>query len=303
MPSPHRAVVLLLAALLAMVSPGCATASQPRVADYVDLSSPHPPLDGLPDSADAVLAFALATGSACRPSWAGERPVDDPGLHAEIAGVTARGGHVVAATGGESGQYLETTCGTADALAAAFGSALDATGSTELDVDLEKAVDPDRVADALTALARRRDVALTVTLAVDDAGFDPRVTPVLDRLAQQHVPVTVNAMLIDLDPRGDYRSTLLRTAAVAHDEVTRWPGDQLALTVMAGRNDNGAVTTLDDASAVREYALEHGVSRIGLWSFARDNGGCPTRADASPGCSGVAQSPQAFALALSGTGP
>jgi len=58
---------------------------------------------------------------------------------------------------------------------------------------------------------------------------------------------------------------------------------------MIGRNDVGVITQPDDAQKVIDFAKSRGVGRLGFWSLARDNGGCPKKVAAQPNCSGIAQ--------------
>jgi chitinase len=284
-----------------------ATDNEPSYAPYVDLNSPHPALaDALAASGQRryVLSFALSDGGSCRASWGGTLAVDDPGVRAQVLALRAAGGAVTAATGGEQGTYLEQSCPDATALAAAYRSVLDASGADRLDLDIEHPVPAELVADAVAQTRRDTGVAITVTVPVADAdsGLDPAERPVLQALAARGVDVTVDALLMDYPAHGDWGASLLAAAATVAGQVTG-PHERLGLTLMAGRNDTGSTTTLDDARAVLAFAREHDAASLGLWSLARDNGGCPGRATPSEDCSGIAQDPYAFTGVLSGARP
>jgi len=65
---------------------------------------------------------------------------------------------------------------------------------------------------------------------------------------------------------------------------------------MIGVNDmSSEVFQLSDAQNLVAFAASNSyITRLSIWSAARDNGGCAGAAWASPTCSGVAQSPCQF---------
>lgn len=280
---------------------------------YVDVTSSHPDLGDvakLTGQGWFALSFLTAEDRSCAPTWGGTLTVDDPGVRSTAAAVRTAGGQVSVVSGGELGTYLENTCTTPAALAAGYAAALGATGADRLDLDLEQPVPVTLVADAVALLTRQRPVSVTVTVAVADAatGLDPAALPLLRALARDGVPVTVNAMLFDFDGGGSWNAALLGAADAAIGQLTTvWPGTarsavqhRLGVTLMAGRDDLGAVTTLNDARTVRNYAQQHGLAMLGLWSLARDNGSCPAKTTALDNCSGVPQRPYEFIAVLSG---
>ena len=306
------------AALLLVISAACGSASSASAAvpfaAYVEIAADHPNLVAVQKSSGQqryTLSFLLARGARCTPAWDGAVALRDPGVRGEISGLLAAGGHVGVAFGGEQGAYLENVCPTAAQLAAAYAAALDVTGADRLDLDVEQPVPADRVAAALVLLSRQHAVPITVTLPVGDAGqgLNEPDLALLRALAAAGVSVTVNAMLLDFSYDGPWRSGLTATAdAVARQLTTIGSGTslpeayhRLGLTLMAGRDDQGALTTLDDARAIRGYATEHGLASLGLWSLTRDNGQCPGQVGARDDCSGIAQRPYEFAAVLSGT--
>ena len=68
-------------------------------------------------------------------------------------------------------------------------------------------------------------------------------------------------------------------------------GTTVGITPMIGINDtNTEIFTLADAQNLLNFANNTSyVSRLSMWSLARDNGGCAGQGYASPTCSGVAQ--------------
>ncbi len=57
------------------------------------------------------------------------------------------------------------------------------------------------------------------------------------------------------------------------------------------------VTTLADATTLRDFAVAHGMSALSMWAIQRDNGSCPGSGGAND-CSGIAQAPWAFSAIL-----
>jgi chitinase len=319
--SPRRTVTLLLVLGLGLLVSGC-TAPQPSTttestapvaAPYVDVTGPRADLAaaaGATGTREFVLAFVLATNGRCEPSWGGVTPLDDAGLKAEMTGLRDRGVALTVASGGAQGQYLEQVCGSATELAAAYGQALDSVGATRLDLDIEADVDAARVVAAVRELQSTRDVPVTLTLRVADqnTGLEPAAVDLVRAATDAGVDVTVNAMVMNFPPDGPWGAAMVQAAESSARQLGQlgWSEQdryhRLGLTVMIGRNDMGMVTTPDDAEAVRAFAEERGIGRLSYWSLARDNGGCPDLAQASPSCSGVAQSPYEFTNIFNGSG-
>jgi chitinase len=236
-------------------------------------------------------------------------PMNDPALAADIAAVRGAGGAVTVATGGAVGSYLENNCGTAADLARAYRTALSATGADRLEVDVEAEVPVDLVAEALTSVRRQLGVDLTITAVVIDAekGVTESTVSLLKALAARGTDVTVNAMLMNFPAGENWRDSLIGAADSVAGQVSQvWPDGgragayrRLGITLMAGRNDTGVITTVADARAIRDYANAHRIGFLGFWSLARDNGDCPGQPDAIAGCSGISQDRYAFTHSLS----
>jgi chitinase len=303
-PEPVRSPVV--------VEPSPATEQVP-FAPYVDVTATHPSFASVMAATPVrrfVLSFAVATGSACRPSWGGEKPLNDPVLIEEIAAARGAGAGMTAATGGAVGTYLENSCATAAELATAYREVLSATGADRLEVDIETEIPVALVADALTSVHEDLRIPVTITAVVEGAeqGITKSAMSLLEALAERGTnDVTVNAMLMNFPDGGDWRSALLDAAASVADQIGEvWPEGgrpgvyhRLGLTIMVGRNDTGVVTTLEDAREVGDYARTHQIGFIGFWSLARDNGGCPEMTAASATCSGVSQDAYAFTRSVS----
>ncbi|MCP2258207.1 chitinase [Streptoalloteichus tenebrarius] len=314
-----RLAVLLL---LGGVTANCERGGDPpaeqrpraRFAPYVEVTSSRPNLLEVLDATgqrDFTLAFVRADGHRCSVVWDGGLPLRDPGLLHEIDALTARGGSVTVATGGANGPYLEHHCATPEDLAATYRQALDAVGTNRLDVDIEEDVPAERVNQALGLLRRERGTTVTYTLPATRDGLEPRALSLLADAAGRGLEVSVNAMVMNFGrdaAQGDAAQgdAMLASARRVVDQLHRiwpdrapeWVHQRLGLTPMIGRNDDGTVTTADDARRLRAFADQHGVGHLGFWSLARDNGRCPGRADAASDCSGIEQSPYEFTRIL-----
>lgn len=286
-----------------------------RVAPYVDLTTPPlPDLGAVADASgqrDVVLGFVLA-GNGCTPTWGGTTPLSDPAVTASIAGLRARGGVPTVSSGGAVGDYLETRCPDAASLAGAYTQALDAVGTDHLDVDIEtdkgRAVSMARVADALEIVQRERGARITLTVQVESAsaGMTDDARELVTEVADRGVATRVNLMVMNFEQEGTWSGSMLDAADISLATLQRlWPGSEPAdvanrvgLTLMIGRNDTEATTSVADAAAVVEAARARGYGYVGAWSLLRDNGGCPGTETEADDCSGVAQSPWAYTRAL-----
>jgi chitinase len=286
-----------------------------RAAPYVDLTTPPlPDLGAVADASgqrDVVLGFVLA-GGGCAPTWGGTTPMTDPAFQRSIAGLTSRGGTVTVSSGGAVGDYLETRCPDAASLARAYGEALDAVGTDHLDVDIEtdkgRAVSTARVADALKLLQDERGARITLTVQVEsaDAGMTDDARDLVETVSARGVAARVNLMVMNFEQRGGWAESMLDAADLSLAALQRlWPGSdpadvagRVGVTMMIGRNDTAATTTLADAGELVEGARARGYGYVGAWSLMRDDGGCPGTATEADDCSGIAQEPWAFTRVL-----
>lgn len=286
-----------------------------RSAPYVDLTTPPlPDLGAVADASgqrDVVLGFVLA-GDGCAPTWGGTTPMTDPAFQASIAGLKSRGGTVTVSSGGAVGDYLETRCPDAASLARAYGEALDAVGTDHLDVDIEtdrgRAVSMARVADALQLLQDARGARITLTVQVEsaDAGMTDDARELVETVSARGVAARVNLMVMNFEQRGGWAESMLDAADLSLAALQRlWPGSdpadvsgRVGVTLMIGRNDTEATTTLADAAELVDGARARGYGYVGAWSLMRDNGGCPGTATEADDCSGIAQAPWAFTRTL-----
>jgi chitinase len=297
-------IFVALAATAAVTVPSTAApaVAAPTAAPYIDITMPQP---SLVDVANATgqkvftLAFVLADSTGCNPSWGGTIPLDDPRILNDIRALRAMGGEVIVATGGAAGPYLEYTCGSVDALAAAYRRILDVTGANQLDVDVEATIPQDTVNQALARVQAERGTAVSYTMRVlgDDYGMDPYSVQVLQSAAAHGVDVLVNPMTMEFgSSRPDWGDAVIAAAEASLGQLRQiWPGmsdadlrRHLGVTPMIGRNFNGKVFQLEDAHQLVAWANANHIGRLAFWSAGRDNGSCPG-GGVSPTCSSIAQ--------------
>jgi chitinase len=222
--------------------------------------------------------------------------------------------------GGATGTELATVCDSASALAAAYGKALDASGATQADFDIEGTALTDSTSIDLRSKAiailqkERSDLKVSFTLPVTPSGLSDYGLAVLDSANTNAVMVsTVNIMAMNYGTSytSDMGAYAISAANAAHDQLkdvfalstaNAWRG--LALTAMIGVNDvAGETFTLSDAAQVRSFTETKSLAWLSMWSTLRDQQ-CDTTTSAADGastdCSGVEQEDGAFAEALSG---
>jgi hypothetical protein len=87
-------------------------------------------------------------------------------------------------------------------------------------------------------------------------------------------------------------------AASATESQIRQAGlaSTVGVTPMIGINDtNTEIFQLSDAQTLLNFANSNSyITRLAMWSVARDNGGCPNQGYASPTCSGISQNSYQF---------
>ncbi|MDN0193611.1 chitinase [Streptomyces sp. S.PNR 29] len=266
------------------------------------------------------LAFVVSSGGSCTPKWDGSHAISDSAVKSRISRLTSDGATVRVSFGGATGKELAATCDSASELAAAYGKALDAAGSSQADFDIEgdELADDDSVALRSEAIAllqqERADLRVSYTLPVMPSGLGEDSLAVLESANHHGVQVsTVNLMTMNYGESytGDMGDYAVTAAGAAHPQLRKvfgtsdaaaWRG--MALTSMIGVNDvDGETFTLADAAQVRSFAEEKGIAWVSMWSALRDQQcekGNATQDEAATDCSGVTQSPGAFGEAFSG---
>ncbi|MFD3477492.1 chitinase [Streptomyces sp. NPDC058695] len=266
------------------------------------------------------LAFTIADGSSCTPTWNGTEAVSDATVKKRISALESSGATVRVSFGGASGKELAETCGSASALADAYAATLDAAGATQADFDIEGDAlkDSDSVTLRSKAIAllqkKRTDLNVSFTLPVMPSGLDADGVALLESANDQGVKVSsVNIMTMNYGTShtGDMGDYAITSAKAAHAQLAdvfglsdknAWRG--LAVTPMLGTNDIDKETfTLSDAAQLRAFAETKELAWVSMWSTFRDqqcSSADTSSDDALTNCSGVRQSSGAFGKALSG---
>ncbi len=270
---------------------------------YLYLGWGNPPDPRTVMSASGVKSFTLAfmlSSGGCQPAWDGQRPLTGGVDEQTINNIRSAGGDVVVSFGGASGPWLEQVCGSADALATAYRTVIDAYHLRAIDIDIEGPVYSDpasqqRTIDALKQVkASRPQVAVYVTIPADGGGPDGSM---IGRAAQSGLAVDAwTIMPFDFGAAGQDMGALTAQAADglarvlsnAYGYSSAQAYQHAGISSMNGITDAGETVTLADMQAILAYAQQHHLARLSFWSTNRDrscNGGY--RNDDT--CSGVDQ--------------
>lgn len=288
-------------------------------APYVDTSL-HPAFDLLASAASTGvknynLAF-VTDGGGCTPKWGGVTDLASDAVAQQIGALRAKGGDVRVSFGGASGSELATTCSSADALAAAYGKAVDAYGLTKVDFDVEGGALPNTAANTRRAQAiaklqsQHPGLDVSYTLPVMPEGLTQDGVDLLANAKANGVEIdTVNIMAMDYGPAysGDMGTYAEQAATATQAQVKGVLGlsdsaawNAVAVTPMIGVNDVASeIFKVEDASQLVTFAKAKGLGGLSMWSATRDKqcpGGAKPSADAT--CSSIVQDAFAFSKAF-----
>jgi hypothetical protein len=278
-------------------------------APYVDMGLyPVPDLDGLARQYGVgllTLGFLQATPSG-QLGWAGLDALSlssdneqARAIRTEIEALRASGGDVMVSLGGAAGVslaqvYRQRGLG-ADALAEAYGAAVDALGLRKLDFDIEGAAiaEPQTLQLQMQAVALMQqnhpDLEVWLTLPVLPQGLTGDGLNTMRIALEQGARIDgVNVMAMDygdsaappalksmgayaIDAATNTHNQLVELFAAAGQSFS-W--GQLGVTPMIGTNDvTTEVFTLDDAQLLENFAHDKGLGMLSMWSLTRDNPG------------------------------
>lgn len=174
------------------------------------------------------LAFVISDGSDCAAKWNGTYAIGNAAVKSRISALKESGASVRVSFGGASGKELASTCDNVTELAAAYGAALDAAGSTQADFDIEG----DQLTDSASVKMRsaaiavlqkeRPDLKISFTLPVMPSGLDSDSLALLDSANDSSVKVsTVNIMTMNYGTSysGDMGDYAITSAKAAHDQL------------------------------------------------------------------------------------
>jgi chitinase len=306
---------------------------KPWFAAYVDVTAtPTFAFEQMGGSAnrDAVLSFIVASPSdPCTPSWGATYTMDQANsgldLDRRIARLQQQGGSIAISFGGLRNQELAVSCTDTTKLAGAYESVMDRYNVNTIDLDLEQAGLTDTAAGArrataiaklqATRRAQGKPLAIWVTLPVTPQGLSEDGTNAVSQLLSKGVDLAgVNVMTMDygsslengqsmltgsenaLSETERQLAILYQRAGIHLNSATVWA--KLAATPMIGQNDtSNEIFTLDDAKGLNQFARNHGMGRMSMWSANRDiacGSNYVNTKIASDSCSGVSQTKQQF---------
>lgn len=267
-----------------------------------------------------TMGFVVGNGG-CTPTWGGvgasvanDTLPNGTTILSLVQGVRAAGGDVIISFGGASGTELAQGCSTVASLQAAYQAVLtkysvNSSTPVRLDFDIEGGATTDQ------ASITRRDLALkglksanpglviSYTLPVLPTGLIASGVNILNSVKTDGLSLdVVNVMAMDYgsanDNGGQMGLSAQQAASNTHNQVVAAGlTASIGVTPMIGINDtNTEIFQLSDATSLLNFANANSyISRIAMWSVARDNGGCPNQGFASPTCSGISQANWAFA--------
>jgi hypothetical protein len=278
-------------------------------APYVDMSLNNHNLAQISQASGIktfTLAFIIDNGG-CKAGWAGLGVILPNDSYPDLSTVSSlitplqnAGGSVIISFGGAAGTELGQACSTAAAVQAQYQAVINKYGVKMLDFDIEGAP----IAD--TAAVDRRNVALAALQKANPGLIISYTLPVLPTgLTQDGINLMVNAkshgvnvnvlniMTMDygstFNPNAMGQNAIDAVNATISQMNANGISVNMGITPMIGRNDvSPEVTTLNDSQQIESFAQRTSqVTRISMWSVARDNGGCSGAV--SPTCSGISQ--------------
>jgi hypothetical protein len=322
---------LILAASFSLIGHGMElTASTPTpgvaFSPYVDMTLP--PVGNLATLASqagirsATLAFIVAAGTSCKPSWGDYFPVgaNSGKFLNEINAFKATGGQPIISFGGEINNELASVCGSVSALESAYQDVVDHYHVYSLDFDIEGA----QLSNTATVQLRNQALSLlqtkeaslghpitiSYTLPVLPSGLLSNSLYLLKSAVTSGVKVSVvNVMAMDYGQANAPDPSDMGTYAIDAAEATqaqlasvyptlsssqRWA--MIGITPMIGQNDlAGEIFTTANATQVAQFAAAHSIGRLSYWELHRDTA-CANNADENSNyCSGTTQTPYQFA--------
>ncbi|SDW99750.1 Ricin-type beta-trefoil lectin domain-containing protein [Amycolatopsis xylanica] len=246
-----------------------------------------------------TLAFVLSNGY-CNPQWDGGRALTGGVDQSTVNAIRGAGGDVIPSFGGYSGNKLESSCGSAGELAAAYQKVINGLGFKAIDLDLEadaysNPTVQQRTIDALkTIRANNPGIKLYFTIGTGQSGPD---TSLINRAAASGLTMDGwTIMPFDFGGAGQNMGNLTVQAAEGLKNAVKnaygYSDDQayrrMGISSMNGITDVNETVTLNDFRTILNYANAHHLARLTFWSTNRDRP-CPGGYPNNDTCSGVAQ--------------
>jgi chitinase len=254
------------------------------------------------------MAFILANGGSCAPSWDGTDPVSsDTQVSGVINQIRGDGGDVIVSAGGYNGTKLGQVCSSAAATAAAYQQVITTYGLHAFDFDLEEP-------EIENSTAISYELGAAQILQQEDPGLFISITmPSTTTGANYFGQLLLNeAKSLGFTPN-DYtimpfdggfsgassQVTALQDFNAQLMSTYRWSSAQAyaheGFSGMNGRTDSAEYFYQSDFQTVLAFAESNAMSRYTFWSLNRDRQCNPVDPGyTSSECSSVAQTPWDF---------
>lgn len=295
-----------------------------KFAPYVDTSQ-RQDLGALASTAGVkyVTAAFVLSDKGCTPSWDGADVSDSTftaNLKSGLADLRAKGGDAIASFGGANGPELAQACTDVPSLKSAYKDVIDEYALTHVDFDIEGTAGTDQETitrrwQALSQLqsdyaAAGKPLDVSLTLPVLPSGLTPEGVGVVSAAAANGVHLSVvNVLAMDYgdwaapSPAGKLGQFADQAAQSLHDQLRGvFPAASdaqlwamVGITPMIGMNDTASeVFQISDAQAVQQFAAQHHIGRLAMWSLTRDKACAQSSTWADPTCSSIQQGPYDF---------
>jgi chitodextrinase len=294
----------------------CTTNGSKLFAPYIDMSlSPDEQIISIQQQS-GIKAFSLAfldTNGSCAVGWGGlggTLPTDTLPNGTSIATLVTQlqsaGVTIIPSFGGANGTDPAGNCSSASALQAVYQQVINLYHVNMLDFDIESAQSAAQLQQrdqALIALKNANPgLIVSLTLPVLPTGLASAGTTILSQAKSDGFnPDVINVMAMDygsaVDNGGQMGLDATNAASATYAQVqAAGLSSSIGVIPMIGVNDTSTeIFQLTDASTLLTFANSHSyISRLSLWSVARDNGSCAGVGYASPVCSSISQSSYAF---------
>jgi chitinase len=287
-------------------------------APYIDMSlTPDESLTTIQQQSGIkafTLAFLVSNGS-CAVGWGGiggTLPTDTlpngTTISSLVSQLQSQGVQFVISFGGANGSDPAGNCSSPSALQAVYQQVINQYHVNMLDFDIEGGAVSNQAAitqrdKALVGLkAANPGLIVSYTLPVLPTGLVSTGVNILNSAKSDGLALdVVNVMAMDYGSANDNNGQMgldATDAASATETQIQQAGlaSTVGVTPMIGINDtNTEIFQLSDAQTLLNFANSNKyITRLAMWSVARDNGGCPNQGFASPTCSGITQNTYQF---------
>ena len=229
------------------------------------------------------MAFILASGGSCAPSWDGTDPVSsDTQVASVINQVRSGGGDVIVSAGGYNGTKLGQVCSSASATAAAYQQVINAYGLHAFDFDLEEPEieSSTAIANELGAaqILRQQNPGLFISITMPSTATGANYFGQLllnQAKSLGFTPDDYTIMPFDGGFSGassqvtalqDFNAQLVSTFGWSSAQAYAHEG----FSGMNGRTDSAEYFYQSDFQTVLNFAQSSGMSRYTFWSVNRD---------------------------------